>query len=69
MARTPGAIGWKKQQAYLHEKFPEQGWMEEEDREKIKENYKGVKASEDNGVDYPDGPWAKGWDERAGVVN
>lgn len=46
MARTPGAIGWKKQQTYLHEKFPEQGWMDETDKEKIKENYKGVKASE-----------------------
>jgi len=50
MARTPGAIGWKKQQAYLHEKFPEQGWMEETDKKLINENYKAVKASEGEGT-------------------
>lgn len=25
-----------------------------------------MSENEDNGMDYPDGPWAPGWDERSG---
>lgn len=44
MARLKGSIGWKKQQAYLHDKFPDQGWMEETDKKVINEHYQSIKS-------------------------
>lgn len=46
MARTVGAIGWKTKQKYLHDKFPDQGWMDETDKKVINEHYQSIKSQE-----------------------